>query len=159
MLGGIDIVGSRWLATDLTTPQTTAGTTLTLNSVNNVDNADIYKPPFDPGSTRNGAQDLVRREQSLALEFTHLLRGDSLEAFKTFSLDENYSRYGTLRFWVAGYNLPGYDPSADSLFYFVRFASDERGLNFYEYRAPVPRPSATVGAIDWSEVRLKLTDL
>jgi motility/secretion related protein SprA len=158
LLGGLEIVGSRWLVTELTPGQNSSGTTVTLNSINNVDNADVYVPPFDPGSTRNGAQDLTRREQSLALEFTRLLPGDSLEAFKTFSLDENYSRYGTLRFYVAGFDLPGYDPAADSLSYFVRFASDERGINYYEYRAPVPRSSAP-GGIDWSEVRLKLTEL
>lgn len=158
MLSGMEIVGSRWLVGDLTPPQVTSGTTVTLNSVNNVDNADVYTPPFDPGSTRNGAQDQTRREQSLALEFTRLLPGDSLEAYKTFSLDENYSRYGTLRFYVAGFDLPGYDPATGNLSYFVRFSSDERGINYYEYRAPVP-PSSSARAIGWSEVRLKLTDL
>ena len=112
------------------------GTTVTLNAVNNVDNANVYTPPFDPGSTRNGAQDLTRREQSLALEFTKLRPGDSLEVFKTFSLDENYSRYQNLRFWVAGIEISRFDPltgslfpyvpATDSLYYFVRFASDER---------------------------------
>jgi hypothetical protein len=163
MLGGIEIVGSRWLVAEPAPAQTQAGTTITLNSVNNVDNADIYVPPFDPGSTRNGAQDLTRREQSIELEFSQLQPGDSLEVFKTFSLDENYSRYGTLRFFVAGFDIPGYQPPVggvvtDSLFYFVRFASDERGVNYYEYRAPVPS-SSTPGAIGWSEVQLKLTDL
>jgi hypothetical protein len=156
MLGGMEIVGSRWLASDLTPAQLGSGTTVTLNSVNNVDNADVYRAPFDPGSTRNGAQDLTRREQSLALEFTRLLPGDTLEAYKTFSLDENYSRYGTLRFYVAGFDIPGYDPATGNLSYFVRFASDERGINYYEYRAPVP-PSS--GGVAWSDVQLKLTDL
>jgi hypothetical protein len=158
MLGGMEIVGSRWLVNDLTPAQVDSGTTVTLNSVNNVDNADVYTPPFDPGSTRNGARDLTRREQSLALEFTRLLPGDSLEAYKTFSLDENYSRYGTLRFYVAGFDIPGYVPGSGNLFYAVRFASDERGINYYEYRAPVPSPS-TPGSINWSEVQLKLTEL
>jgi hypothetical protein len=39
VLGGFDIVGSRWLAADLTPPQVAAGTAVTLNSVNTVDNA------------------------------------------------------------------------------------------------------------------------
>jgi hypothetical protein len=164
VLGGIDIIGSRWLATDPTTDQTDAGTTITLNSVNNVDNADIYVAPFDPGSTRNGAQDLTRREQSIELEFTQLQPQDTLEVFKTFSLSENYSRYGTLRFYAAGFEVAGYDSligsssDPDSLFYFVRFASDEQGANYYEYRAPVPR-SSRPQSIAWSEVLLKLTDL
>ncbi len=163
MLGGMEIVGSRWLVSEPPPAQSALGTTITLNSVNNVDNADIYVPPFDPGSTRNGAQDLTRREQSIELEFTRLFPDDTLEVFKSFSLDENYSRYGTLRFYVAGFDIPGYTPPVggvitDSLFYFVRFASDERGLNYYEYRAPVPSTSSP-GAIGWSEVLLKLTDL
>jgi motility/secretion related protein SprA len=158
MLGGMEIVGSRWLVNDLTPAQVDSGTTVTLNSVNNVDNADVYTPPFDPGSTRNGAQDLARREQSLAMEFTRLLPGDSLEAYKTFSLDEDYSRYGTLRFYVAGFDIPGYDPASGNLYYAVRFASDERGINYYEYRAPVPA-SSSPGFIHWSDVLLKLTEL
>ncbi len=163
MLGGLEIIGSRWLVSEPTPAQTLSGTSVTLNSVNNVDNADIYVPPFDPGSTRNGAQDLTRREQSIELEFRRLFPGDTLEAFKSFSVDENYSRYGTLRFFVAGFDIPGYAPPVgaavtDSLFYFVRFASDEKGANFYEYRAPVPSAS-TPQAIGWSDVTLKLTDL
>ena len=147
VLGGVEIVGSRWLASDLTSSQLTLGTTLTLNSVNNVDNADIYAAPFDPGTTRNGSQDLARREQSLELEFTQFQPDDTPEVFKTFSLDEDYTRYGTLRFYVASFEVsPSTTGSAaDSLFYFVRFASDERGLNYYEYRAPVPRTSFRVG--------------
>lgn len=163
MLGGLEIIGSRWLVTEPTPAQTLTGTTLTLNSVNNVDNADIYVAPFDPGNTRNGAQDLTRREQSIELEFKRLVPGDSLEAFKSFSIDENYSRYGTLRFYVAGFDIPGYAPPVgsavtDSLFYFVRFASDEKGVNYYEYRAPVPS-SSTPQMIGWSDVAIKLTDL
>src|SRR5262249_13925617 len=56
MLGGVEIVGSRWLATPLTDSQHAAGTTLTLNSLNTVDNADEYRAPFDPGSDRSGGQ-------------------------------------------------------------------------------------------------------
>ncbi|MBI3539430.1 MAG: cell surface protein SprA, partial [Candidatus Eisenbacteria bacterium] len=158
MLGGLDIVGSRWIAKDLPPGQVASGTTMTLNSVNNVDNADIYTPPFDPGSTRNGAQDLVRREQSLALEWTKLQPDDSLEAYKTFSLDEDYSRYGTLRWYVAGFGIPNYIPATGNLYYFMRFASDELGRSYYEYRAPVP-PSSSPGAIAWSQVAIKLTEL
>ena len=171
LLGGMEIVGSRWLETDLTAAQVASGTTLTLNSVNNVDNADVYTPPFDPGSTRNGAQDLTRREQSMALEFTDLQPADSLEVYKTFSLDENYTRYRNLRFWAASFEISRLNPATGSLFpfvpatdslhYFVRFASDERGANYYEYRAPVPTPSTArpIQRSDWSEVQLPLTDL
>ena len=126
--------------------------------MNSVDNADIYVPPFDPGETRTGSQGVQRREQSLALEFTQFAPGDTLEAYKTFSLDENYSRYGSLTWYVAGYQVPGYVPATDTLWYFVRFASDELGNSYYEYRAPLP-PSSRPQAIAWSAVTLALTDM
>ncbi|HTK30834.1 MAG TPA: cell surface protein SprA [Candidatus Saccharimonadaceae bacterium] len=156
MLGSLEIVGSRWQAQNLPDSVQAAGTTVTLNSVNTLDNADVYVPPFDPGETRNGNQGVTRREQSLALEFTRLNPGQSLEAFKTFSIDEDYTRYGKLDWFATGFGVPGYDPVADSLAYFVRFASDEVGGSYYEYRAPLPQ---RVGTVDWHEIQLKLTDL
>jgi hypothetical protein len=169
MLGGFDIVGSRWQNADLTPRQRdTLQTTVTLNSVNTVDNAEVYTPPFDPGTTRNGSQAFQRREQSLALEFTNLFPSDSLEAFKTFSLAENYSRYGALRWYAsafdvrkrdaAGHDLGGYDPSTDTLYYFVRFASDDKGQSYYELRRPMPRSSAPLD-IGWEEVRAELEQM
>src|SRR5262245_39747966 len=157
VIGGVDIVGSRWQAANLDPGTIDAGTTLTLNTVNSVDNADIYAPPFDPGEARNGNQEVTRREQSLALEFTHLAGVDTLEAFKTFSLDEDYSRYSVLDFYAAGFDISGYT-SADTIDYFVRFSSDEKGLSYYEYRARIPSSSAPK-AIDWHRVSLVLTEL
>jgi len=162
MLGGLDIVGSRWQTADLTPAQRDSlHTTVTLNSVNTVDNAEIYTAPFDPGTTRNGSQAFQRREQSLALEFSDLFPADTLEAFKTFSLPENYSRYGTLRWFASsfgvrkhdlqGNDLGAYDPATDSLFYFVRFASDDKGQSYYELKRKLPPPSAPL-AIRWEEV-------
>jgi hypothetical protein len=161
MLGGLEIVGSRWQGTPLTPDQEQFETTLTLNSLNNVDNADEYTAPFDPGTDRSGGLPLSRREQSLGLEFTQLAPDDTLEVFKTFSIDENYSRYGSLNFWIGGSRFEDYAALADSLEniqYFVRFASDELGRNYYEYKARLPiDPDST--RIPWQEVRLKLTDL
>jgi hypothetical protein len=162
MLGGLDIVGSRWRATDLTPDRVHEGTTVTLNSVNSVDNADIYTPPFDPGETRSGSQGYTRRDQSLALEFTHLLPGGELEAYKTFSVDEDYSRYGKLDWYSVGFRVENaHTGLRDSLQYFVRFASDERGTSYYEYRAPLPSNGsvARVDQSDWSSVNLDLTRL
>ena len=163
VLGGLDIVGSRWQAAELDTPATQHGTTVTLNTVNSVDNADIYSPlPFDPGTSRNGSQEFTRREQSLSIEFTQLADSGEVEAYKTFSIDENYSRYGKLNWFVAGFDsvseLPGTTVSPDdSITYFVRFASDELGLNYYEYRSTVP--VSQFGRVSWREVKLTLTDL
>lgn len=157
MLGAVEIVGSRWQATALTPEQETdSRTSITLNAVNSVDNNNIYVPPFDPGETRNGSQALTRREQSMALEFTGLAADDTLEAYKTFSLDENYSRYGALDWYAAGYDIPGYSSADSALFYFVRFASDERGTSYYEVKRRVPPPGVS---INWEEVRATLADL
>ena len=163
MLGGIEIVGSRWLNADLTPRQRdTLHTAVTLNALNNVDNADVYVPPFTPGETRSG----IRREQSIALEFTDLHPADSLEAFKTFSLGENYSRYGTLRWFATGFDvrkqdldgndLGAYDPFTDSLYYFVRFSSSDRGQDYYEVKRRVP---AAASGLAWEEVLAELEKL
>src|SRR5437773_9988899 len=124
LIGSLDIVGSRWRAVELDTTEAKAGATLTLNSVNTVDNQEVYTPPFDPGETRNGNQALTRREQSLSLEFSRLRAGRSLEAFKTFSLDENYSRYGKLDWYATGFDVSDTTGTStnDGLYYFVRLA-------------------------------------
>ncbi len=162
MLGGIEIVGSRWQTTPLSAEQSDLlKTTMTLNAVNTIDNAGSYLPPFDPGETRNGNQALSRREQSMALEFTSFGAGDTLEAYRTFSLPENYSRYGVLNWYAAGFDISGYTgPSgADTLlYYFVRFAGDERGSDYYEVKRRVPSNSTPL-SIGWEEVRATLTEL
>ena len=163
MLGGLEIVGSRWQQAALDTASLTLPvTTMTLNAVNSLDNADVYVPPFDPGQTRNGNQELTRREQSMSLEFTDLKPGSTLETFKTFSLDENYSRYGKLSWYAAAFDVHDSSQavcvSTPGLYYFVRFASDEQGRNYYEYRANLPANSSA-RQISWTEMRLQLTDL
>lgn len=163
MLGGLEIVGSRWQATALTPGQAGAGTELTILSKNSVDNVPEYVPPFDPGSTRTTSQELERREQSLVLDFRGLQPDDTLEVFKAFSVDENYSRYGKLAWYAAGFRVrdslgADYDADNDALWYYVRFASDEIGRSYYEYKARVPRNSLT-GSIRWADVRLPLLAL
>ena len=165
MLGGLDIVGSRWEQTALDSAALAAPlTTMTLNTVNSVDNADVYVPPFDPGVTRTGSEEITRREQSISLEFTGLKPGSTVEAFKTFSLDENYSRYGKLNWFAAAYDIRDeegrpFDAAVDTgLVYFVRFASDETGRNYYEYRSRLPGNS-TARSIQWGTMALTLTDL
>jgi hypothetical protein len=154
MLGSLDIVGSRWQASDLSALARSASTTLTLNTVSNIDNADIYQAPFVEEKTRSGNQELTRREQSLSLEFTRLQPGDRVEAFKTFSLDEDYSRYGSLTWYIRGVNILdslNRGPT-DSLRYFVRFSSDENEQSYYEVNEPVP-------TANWEAATLRLTDI
>lgn len=169
VIGGFDIVGSRWLAADLTTYQRdTTFTTMTLNSVSSIDNADIYIAPFDPGQSLNGNQVAQRQERTLSLEFTNLARKNSLEAYRTFSIDEDYTRYNVIAWYAAGYDVTwrdslthsagAYDLSRDSLYYYVRFASDERGDSYYEVRRRVPANSSALN-IHWEQVRIPLADL
>ncbi|HXS83073.1 MAG TPA: cell surface protein SprA, partial [Methylomirabilota bacterium] len=171
MIGGLDIVGSRWRAADLTPRQRDIEkTTLTLDAVNSVDNADIYFPlPFDPGDTKgNGNEAIQRREQSIALEFADLAPDDTLEAFRTFSIPEDYSRYGKLNWFSAAFevsktDLNGgskvtYDPATDPLFYFVRFASDDKGQSYYEIKRKMPR-SSEPKQIAWEQVLSEIVEL
>ena len=157
VLGGLDIVGSRWQTAILDSAAQVNGTTLTLNSVNTIDNP-YYVAPFDPGETLAGSQSVARREQSLSLEFRQLMPGQTLEAFKTFSVEEDYSRYKALDWFATGFNVSGFSAATDTaLYYFVRFSSDELGQSYYEYRTRLPRYNGTSGG--WQTVHLPLTDL
>ena len=152
-IGSVDIVGSRWLSADLSPAQKdTLATTQTLNTVNSQDNADIYVAPFDPGNVLNSSQSVPRREQSLSLEFTNLAASDTLEAYRTFSIDEDYSRYGTLTWYMAAYGIQGFNATADTLLYsFVRFSSDELGQNYYELKRRLPTNSSPLN-IHWDQI-------
>ena len=170
VIGGLDIVGSRWQATDLTPLQRDIlKTAVTLDAVNSVDNSNIYFPtPFDPGETRNGSQSVARREQSIALEYEDLFPSDTLEAFRTFSISEDYSRYAKVNWFSAAFqvsktdlsgNAQGtYDQATDSLFYFVRFASDNQGLSYYEVKRRMPI-SSVARNIAWDQVTAEMAKL
>jgi len=170
MIGGLDIVGSRWQTSDLTPVQRDSlKTTVTLDAVNSVDNADIYFPlPFDPGQTKGTNQAYQRREQSIALEYADLFPSDTLEAFRTFSIPEDYSRYKNVNWFSSAFEVTKtdmngvsqgtYDPSTDSLFYFVRFASDNQGLSYYELKRRMP-VSSVARNIAWEEVAAEMASL
>ena len=144
MLGGLDIVGSRWRRPSSTPPQVAPR--------HHADAELGEHRSTTPTSTRRrsiparraaAARRCTRREQSLALEFTDLAPGDTLEAFKTFSLDEDYSRYGKLAWYVdrlrrAGLRCRG-DATRAVLLRALRLG--RAGRNYYEYRAPLPAAS------------------
>jgi len=157
VIGELSIVGSRWFISDLDSTAAASKTDVVLSSVNSLDNADVYTPPFDPGRTVSGNQGVSRREQSIELAFKNLLPSDSIEVYRTFSVDEDYDRYGTLGWYATGFRVSGYDPASGTLQYFVRFASDETGSSYYEFRSPLPMSAS--GSVDWRDVRLTLTDL
>ena len=103
---------------------------------------------------------------SISLEYERLVPADTLEAYRTFSIAEDYSRYGTLTWYVAAYgihtadgtNRP-FDAARDtSLCYFVRFGSDERGESYYELKRRLP-PNSSPMNIHWDQIKVDLHEM
>ncbi|MGE5179316.1 MAG: cell surface protein SprA [Bacteroidota bacterium] len=136
-IGGIELVGNRWLrqAYRDSASYATRGVTLEVGSRNNKDDAGIYQAPYSVkdavGSTA------TRREQSLSLAYKNLSPGDSVFAFKTYGDAGNggfgWAEYQTLKFYVHGDK--GVNVEAESLRAIARFGPDT--LNYYEYSVPV----------------------
>jgi hypothetical protein len=139
-IGGIELVGSRWLATPLNDSEKLRNVVFDVKVRNNKDDAGInpatgqpfYVSPFDVGNAVGS--NATRREQSLALAYQGLEAGDSVFAFKTFSDNGSgtgYTMYRDLRYWVHG--DPGVE--AQKLRLVARFGADT--INYYEYSSPV----------------------
>jgi len=131
-VGGIELVGSRWLAQAIPDAQVNRGVTLGVSTRNNKDDADIYSSPYDVGNTVGGTA--TRREQSLALLYAGITPGDSVLAFKTSSQDRSglgWTQYSQVRFWVHG----DLGVEAQNLRAVARFGADT--VNYYEYSVPV----------------------
>ncbi len=138
-IGGIELVGSRWLAS----PPADTSVVFDVKVRNNKDDAAIYTAPFDVPNAVGG--NATRREQSLALAYDHLLPGDSVFTFKTFADNGSgigYTQYRDVRFYVHG--DPGVE--AQNLRVVARFGSDT--VNYYEYSLP-----ARTG---WQDVKIPL---
>jgi Motility related/secretion protein len=136
-IGGIELVGNRWLSAAIDTAAAARGLQLFVGSRNNKDDADIYNPPFDPEHATGSTAD--QREQSLALRFTGLAQNDTLLAFRTSTEalgGLGWTQYSEIRFWAYG------DPAAtlEDLRVLARFGPDT--VNYYEYSAPM-RPGWT----------------
>ncbi|HEY3157242.1 MAG TPA: hypothetical protein VGK76_11550, partial [Candidatus Eisenbacteria bacterium] len=142
-IGGIELVGSRWLATPLSDAMKADSVEFDVKVRNNKDDAATYESPFEVQKAVNG--NATRREQSLALAYNRLEPGDSVFAFKT-SLDNGnglgYTQYRDVRFYVHG------DAGVDSqnLRMVARFGPDT--VNYYEYSLPV--------RTGWQDVRVPL---
>ena len=146
-VGGIELVGSRWLATPLPTAYTdTTRLTSVLFDVkvrNNKDDAATYTAPFDVPNAVGGTA--TRREQSLAMAYDHLQPGDSVYAFKTYSDNGSgvgYTQYRDILFYAHG--DPGVE--AQKLRLLARFGADT--VNYYEYSLPVKS--------GWQDVRIPM---
>ena len=142
-IGGIELVGSRWLASPLTDAQKVRNVVFDVKVRNNKDDAAIYTAPFDVPNAVGG--NATRREQSLALSYDRLQSGDSVFSFKTFADNGSgigYTQYRDVRFYVHG------DPGVElqNLRMTARFGSDT--VNYYEYSLPV--------RTGWQDVRIPL---
>ncbi len=131
-IGGIELVGNRWLAQALDPLDADRGLELAVASRNNKDDAGFYNSPYEVENTVGGTA--TRREQSLALRFSGVTYGDSVLAFKTTSADGGglgWTPYRQIRFWVHG------EPGSETrdLRVLARFGPDT--VNYYEYSAPV----------------------
>ncbi len=142
-IGGIELVGSRWLARPISGAMKKRGVVFDVKVRNNKDDAATYKAPFDvPNAVGESA---TRREQSLALAYDRLQGGDSVFAFKTFSDNGSgigYTQYRDIRFYVHG------DPGVETqkIRVLARFGADT--VNYYEYSLPV--------RTGWQDVRIPL---
>ncbi|HEX5030833.1 MAG TPA: cell surface protein SprA [Candidatus Eisenbacteria bacterium] len=137
-VGGIELVGNRWLAQAIDPAKAARGLELGVGVRNNKDDSGapyFYQAPFAVQNTQGGTAS--RKEQSLALHHFNLENGDTLIAFKTTTSTNalGWTQYGQIRFWVHG------DPNADAqkLRVVARFGADT--VNYYEYSAPVPNDS------------------
>ncbi len=145
-IGGVELVGSRWLPIPLTVAQKQRNVVFDVKVRNNKDDAGgpaFYKAPFDVPNAVGG--NATRREQSLALAYDQLQDSDSLFSFKTFpdnGTGIGYTQYRDIRFYVHG------DPGVElqNLRMTARFGPDT--VNYYEYSLPVRK--------DWQDVRIPM---
>ena len=150
-IGGVELVGSRWLATPLDTTQEQRGVVFDVKVRNNKDDSGInpatgrpfYESPFQVSNAVGS--NATRREQSMALAYDRLDNGDSVFAFKAFSDAGNgtgFTQYRNIRFWVHG------DPNVEvqNLRALARFGPDT--VNYYEYSIPV--------RAGWQDVRIPM---
>jgi hypothetical protein len=130
LLGSLDIVGNQWEPEPIRDASGTAipegelfGESFRVTTKNTKKDAD-YVPPFDPGVDED--TNLPKREQSLALLFENLAPGHEAAARKLLYSEADYTRYGSLEFYVHG--EAGVEEGTS---FFLRLGADS--LNYYEY--------------------------
>ena len=141
-IGGVELVGSRWLPTPLTDSQKSRGVGFDVKVRNNKDDPG-YTAPFAVSNAVGS--NATRREQSLALTYAGLQAGDSVFAFKSFSdagTGVGYTQYRELRYYVHG----DLGVEAQNLRLVARFGADT--INYYEYSTPVRS--------GWQDIRIPM---
>jgi hypothetical protein len=135
-IGGVELVGNRWLVhpTDSATVAKGHQPSLLVASRNNKDNAGTYTSPFEVKRAPGGKA--TQREQSLALLYAAFRPGDSRYAFRTIGdagQGVGWTQYREVRFWVHGDD----DVEAQKLRVVARFGADT--ISYYEYSVPVAK--------------------
>jgi hypothetical protein len=130
-IGGIELVGNRWLRQAIPTALQDRGVEFEVGSRNNKDDAGIYTPPYDVENAPGGKAD--QREQSLAMVYRTLVPGDSVFAFRTVgdAGAAGWTQYREIRYYLHGED----GVEAQSLRLVARFGADT--VSYYEYSIPV----------------------
>lgn len=131
-IGGIELVGNRWLRVPITdSSQVARGVDLDVRTVDNKETKG-YTAPFSVPNAVGGSA--TQREQSLALGFSKLSPGDSVFAFKTVGdagTGVGYTQYREIRYYVHGED----GAEAKHLRLVSRFGADT--VSYYEYSRPI----------------------
>lgn len=165
-MASLEFVGSQWqkserIALEHDTPfdTTFSETRLTISSINNEENADIYTPPIGAVVSQSRmASGRVQnaREQSLVLRVEDLQPGSQRGIFKTQAQGLDLLKYANLRMFVHmhGQLADGRDLSTLPLEegrskarLFVRLGANESN-DYYEYEQPLTPSSETAGSPD-----------
>ena len=164
-----DLVGSQWRKSEFIdekvsenfTPIVT-DTRVTISSINNEEDADIYRSPFGTviSQTRlatGGTQEA--REQALLLRAENLPAGAQRAIFKTFPQPFDFLKYSNLRLFVHmhgeladGRDLATLDRNVarDKVKLFIRLGANETN-DYYEYEQPLT-PSEFPGSGNPDEI-------
>ena len=152
----LDLVGSQWRKSavvdeevlDERFPPVTPNTRLTVSSVNNEENPDVYKSPFGTviSQTRTATGGVqFSREQSLVLRAENLPAGAQRAIFRTYTSTLDLLRYSNLRLFVHmhgeladGRDLSSLDveEAREKARLFIRLGSNETN-DYYEYEQPL----------------------
>ena len=153
----LELVGSQWRKSTIVDEEEVdenfpvvpnEDTRLTISSINNEENADIYRSPLGTiiSQTRLATGGtLEAREQSLVLRAENLPPGDQVAIFKTYTSTLDLLKYSNLRLFVHlhGELADGRDLSTldnvearEKVRIFVRLGANETN-DYYEYEQPL----------------------
>ncbi|TDI77557.1 MAG: cell surface protein SprA, partial [Bacteroidetes bacterium] len=163
----LELVGSQWQESERVLiesdgaggPDEDESNRLTISSINNEENADVYIPPIGTiiGETRLPTGVIQEsREQSLLLRKKMLLPGRQRGIFRTQNTALDLLKYSNLRMFVHmhGRTLDGRsleslpkDEGRSKASLFVRLGANENN-DYYEYEQPLTPSSETSGDAD-----------